>query len=102
LHELQSEKVGGVGDASPLSKKVGERRSPPPRPRPTTPLVLINGTQSVSDCLLTRSSAGVVSRRGAGHPLTVDGRPCPGRSLGPAQLPGHRPTQAADQLVQRQ
>jgi len=32
LHEFQSKKVGGVGDASPLSKKVGGRRaaaSPP-------------------------------------------------------------------------
>ena len=34
---ISFQKSGGVGDASPLSKKVGGRRSP--RPRPTTPLV---------------------------------------------------------------
>jgi len=33
LHEFQSKKVRGVGDASPLSKKVGRRR--PPRPGST-------------------------------------------------------------------
>ena len=33
---MSVQKSGGVGDASPLSKKVRERR--PPRPRPTTPL----------------------------------------------------------------
>jgi len=36
LHEFQSKKVEGVGDASPLSKKV--RDAVPPRPRPTTPV----------------------------------------------------------------
>jgi len=38
LHEFQSKKVGLVGDASPLSKKVGDAVLP--RPLATTPVCI--------------------------------------------------------------
>jgi len=37
LHEVQSKKSGGVGDAPPLSKKVGDAAPPPRVPAPLHP-----------------------------------------------------------------